>query len=610
MLAFVAAPAWAQDAEGAGGGDATAVDEDVADDAVAEDGAGGEGVSDDGASEDVDGGATASAPANKTIGNGGMLLSPLKLIAFLLVYFPWVVTCDWINRSSQEHELGYRKWNPIAVFPFAGVAALSLFVPFVIGYPLLWVVFLGVLISYTVVHNKSVEAHQKVFTGEWFRYTIADAFSKVGVKMQAERKADYEKGPPVEIAALGGNDNTNQANLVLARQSPGYIMIKELVAEMVLRRSERVMFDFTQNGVSVRHLIDGVWHAGEPREREASDVMLAVMKQLANLKPSERRAKQQGVFAANYQSTKYKLPLVAQGVKTGERVLVDIVGGKQEVLKTYDDLGMRDKIRDHWSELMAADAGLLVFSAMPEGGLTTLFDVSLRETDRLMRDFWSIEDETSKEAEIENVSRIKYNGAAGESPATLLPTLLRSYPNVLVVRDFVDEKSAKILIEQVDQERLVITQIHARSAAEALLRMLQKKVPHKPFAEAVTGVICTRLIRKLCESCKVAYEPAPELLKKLGIPAGKVQSLYRAPKEEELEKPCEKCSGVGYMGRTGLFELLEINDQVREVLIKQPKLELLQKAARLAAMRTFQEEAILLVAKGVTSLEEAMRVLK
>ncbi len=591
LLALAAAPAWAQEGDDPGGGDIAAETDEFAADAGAGD-------------------AATSAPTRMNSGGSSMFLSPLKFVAFLLVYLPWVVTCDWINRSSQEHELGYRKWNPIAVFPFVLVAALSLFVPFVVGYPLMWVTFLGVFITYSVIYNKSVEQHQKVFTGEWFRYTMADALGKIGIKMQAERKADYEKGPPVDILALGGNDSTNQANLVLARQSPGYIMIKELVADMVLRRSERVMFDFTQSGVTVRHLIDGVWHAGEAREREPSDVMLAVMKQLANLNPSERRAKQQGVFGANYQGTKYKIPVVSQGVQSGERVLVNITGGKQEVLKTYDDLGMRDKIRDQWSELMAADAGLLVFAAMPEGGLTTLFDVSLRETDRLMRDFWSIEDEKSQEAEIENISTTRFNGAAGESPATLLPQLLRSYPNVLVVRDFVDEKSAKILIEQVEEDRLIITQTHARSAAEALLRMLQKKVPHKQFAEAVTGVICTRLIRKLCESCKVAYEPAPELLKKLGIPAGKVQALYRVPKEEEIEKPCEKCSGVGYLGRTGLFELLEINDQVREVLIKQPKLELLQKAARLAGMRTFQEEAILLVAKGVTSLEEAMRVLK
>src|SRR5690606_3176529 len=203
-----------------------------------------------------------------------------------------------------------------------------------------------------------------------------------------------------------------------------------------------------------------------------------------------------------------------------------------------------------------------------------------------------------------------YDSKKGESPATKLPDLIRTYPSVFVVRDFVDTESAKLLLEQVEDGRLVITNAPALEAPEALLRMLQKKVPHREFAAQVTAVLCTRLIRKLCPTCKVAYEPAPDLLQKLGIPPGKVQSLYRPPKPEELEKPCETCHNIGYVGRTGLFELLVVNDQVREVLLKQPKLELLRKASRLAGMRNFQEEAILLVAKGVTSLPEVMRVLK
>jgi type II secretory ATPase GspE/PulE/Tfp pilus assembly ATPase PilB-like protein len=119
-----------------------------------------------------------------------------------------------------------------------------------------------------------------------------------------------------------------------------------------------------------------------------------------------------------------------------------------------------------------------------------------------------------------------------------------------------------------------------------------------------------RLIRKLCDACKVAYAPTPELLKKLGIPAGKIEALYRVPKPEELEKPCQQCNNIGYVGRTGLFELLVADDKVREVLTRSPKMDLLRTAARAAGMRTFQEEGLLLVAKGVTSIPELQRVLK
>ncbi len=96
----------------------------------------------------------------------------------------------------------------------------------------------------------------------------------------------------------------------------------------------------------------------------------------------------------------------------------------------------------------------------------------------------------------------------------------------------------------------------------------------------------------------------------MGIPAGKVEQLFRPPKPEEIEKPCPLCQGMGYKSRTGIFELLVINDQIREILLKQPNLNLLKKAAHASHQRLLQEEGILLVAQGVTSIPELMRVLK
>lgn len=119
-----------------------------------------------------------------------------------------------------------------------------------------------------------------------------------------------------------------------------------------------------------------------------------------------------------------------------------------------------------------------------------------------------------------------------------------------------------------------------------------------------------RLIRKLCPDCKVGYTPPSDVLRKLGIPAGKVEQLYRPPKGDEIEKPCKACQGLGYLGRTGLFELLVVNDKIREILIKQPKLPLLKEAARASRQRSLQEEGVLLVAQGTTSLQELTRVLK
>jgi type II secretory ATPase GspE/PulE/Tfp pilus assembly ATPase PilB-like protein len=142
------------------------------------------------------------------------------------------------------------------------------------------------------------------------------------------------------------------------------------------------------------------------------------------------------------------------------------------------------------------------------------------------------------------------------------------------------------------------------------LRVLVLKVSAKDFAPVFTGAVNMRLVRKLCEECKQAYAPPPEVIKQLGA---KIEALYRPPQPipgEKPKPPCEKCAGVGYYGRTGIFEVLIADDAVRQTLVTNPKLDALRIAARKSGMRTLQEEGILLAAKGVTSLPELMRVLK
>ena len=132
------------------------------------------------------------------------------------------------------------------------------------------------------------------------------------------------------------------------------------------------------------------------------------------------------------------------------------------------------------------------------------------------------------------------------------------------------------------------------------------------------GVVYVRLVRRLCETCREAYQPAPDLLQKLGIPAGRVQVLYREkqPRQPGQERKrgepeiCPACRGLGYKGRIGIFEIMALDDKMRQAVRKQANIETLKKLARAAGNRTLQEEGILLVALGTTSLTELQRVLK
>jgi type II secretory ATPase GspE/PulE/Tfp pilus assembly ATPase PilB-like protein len=539
----------------------------------------------------------------------GLYLSWIKIAVVWIVFIAWVATADWVNFDCQRHKLGYALWNPVAVFPFAAAFLALFLIPlYAIGLPLLILAYLVPTIVYVLYRNARVEMHQKVLTPDHLRFLAAERLRPLGIKIEAQRKRSDELGPPIKLVAQGGataaDDN---AHYFAARNSPGFVPVKELLWDAINRRADSIMMDYTAQAVSIRYEVDGVWHNGDSRDREQGDNLLAVLKTIASLNPAERRARQLGKFGIQHEKIKYVCTLATQGTPSGERVITQLDDGSARFEK-LPDLGMRDKLVEQVKELLAQRRGFLILSAPRRGGLTALINATLGSCDRFTRSFVAVEDVHRPEKVIENIPVTTYDSRRKETPLSVLPRLVRLYPDVIVVRDLDGGETVEYLCDQVQEDRLIISGIRAKEAPEALLRVLLLKVPPARFAPAVLGVVNQRLIRKLCETCREVYAPSPQLLAQLRIPPGKVEALYRPP--QAPEKVCPDCGGIGYRGRTGIFEVLVMNDPLREVLAKTPKLDILRKEARKQGMRGLQEEGILLVAKGVTSLEELMRVLK
>ena len=445
--------------------------------------------------------------------------------------------------------------------------------------------------------------------------------------MARKRKGEdlplHEQLPPVDFTARGAEDDLkNQANLLAAKQSEAYLVAGGLIAHALTQRGERVMLEYAQAGVGVKYEVDGVWMNTDPRDRQTSDAMLSVFKKIANLNVDDRRSRQDGEFGAEFERGKYNCTLTSQGVKTGERVLIRIAP-KKSPFPEIEDLGIREGMRARFKELIDQDSGFVILSTPPGGGLSTMWNRALSLSDRFVRDFVALEDSADAEEEIINVGQIFYDGSKGETPAEVLPRLLLKQPDVFIVPQLVDGDAVKILCGQVNNdEKLVVTRIHAKEAVEALLRVLALNGPAQDFADAISFVLNSRLIRKLCENCKQAYQPQPQLLQKLGIPPGRVSHLYREfqmpPPEQRVDsrgRPveieiCDKCGGIGYLGRTAIFELLEVSDEMKQALPKQPSLDVLRKLAKAAGHRSLQDEGVVAVAQGMTSLQELQRVLK
>jgi len=300
-------------------------------------------------------------------------------------------------------------------------------------------------------------------------------------------------------------------------------------------------------------------------------------------------------------------PLASQGTATGERVIIQLEVQKTRFV-TLDEIGMRPKMQEQLKELLREQTGLIVFSAPQGAGLRTTMNVVLRAGDRFMREFAAVEEENNRFEAVENVPVTTYSAASGQSPANVLAAVFHREPQVFVIRDLVNAESGKMVLQQAEENRLCITTARAKDSVEAVFRVLATGVAAADLAKPLRAVFNQRLLRKLCDTCKEAYAPPAQVFAQLGLPPGRVQAFYRPPTQRE--EVCPECSGVGYRGRTAVIELLLVDDEFRKLLAAQANPDALREAARKAGSRTFQEEGVVLVAKGVTSLPELIRVLK
>lgn len=543
----------------------------------------------------------------------GFYLNWIEILASWLVFLMWVYTTDWVSTDCQNHKLQYIRWNPIIFGTFLGFYVLAWLLPwFWLGFPLLVIAYIAPLMTYVVYRNQQVPDSEKVLTRAHLRYCAATILNHLGAKIEVEKKQAWEKGPPIELVTTGGVDERDdRARLLAARQTVAFNQTRGLIAETLARRAMAVMLDYGQETVDLRYLIDGVWHNDDPQPREALDPVLETIKLLCGMKPEERRARQKGVFLAKYEKSTYEATVTTQGTSKGERVLIQLED-KKVSFESIEETGMRKQMQDQLIEILNGENGMVLISAMPASGLRSTTNLLLKRTDRFTREFMAVEDEARPYEKIENIPVMTYqsgeNLPPGKSVKEIVIKAFRMVPSVFVMRDLVDGECVKLLADQASDEMVVISTMRAKDCAEALLRVLALEVPPKPFAKAMKAVLNQRLVRKLCDECKEAYAPTPEVLKQLGIPTGRVQAFYRPP--QEPEKICPKCNGVGYYGRTAVFELMVINDEIRKLLAEGGKTDEIRRAARKAGMQNLQAEGIILVAKGITSLPELMRVMK
>jgi type II secretory ATPase GspE/PulE/Tfp pilus assembly ATPase PilB-like protein len=540
----------------------------------------------------------------------GFYVNLFKFAPVVAVYLLWVWTCYWADDDMRElNNLRFELWN--SVLFCTGVLGLVLLwaIPiYPLGLALMLLLYFVPMLTYVYVRNQTVPEESKVLTPYHLGEVANDVMAKMGMRPvfnRGESTVD-RSGPPITF--LGKSQGSTQEDpdrVRRAEESRSYMSAKELVYDAVLRRATDIHLEPTQEQLSVRYRIDGILHAAEPFDRPTGDAVINVFKVLAAMDISEKRKPQDGSFGAKLEAREIEFRVATSGSKGGEKLVMRILDSGAGVSR-LEDSGMRAKLIGEIRGLVTQPHGMFLVCGPTGSGKSTTLYACLREIDRYQKNIITVEDPI--EYKLDNITQMEINTKSGQTFSASLRSILRQDPDVIMIGEIRDQETATIACQAANTGHMVFSTVHANDTVAALFRLLDLGVEPFMISTALSAVLSQRLVRVLCEACKEPYKPKPEFLKKANMPADKVEFFYRRP--ENPEQVCPQCGGTGYLGRTGIFELLIITEPIRDMIRDNPSVNAIRAEARKNGMIYLQEDGLRQVIQGKTSIEELLRVVK
>lgn len=418
---------------------------------------------------------------------------------------------------------------------------------------------------------------------------------------------EYEDLEYVEFkGAMDGSEPDLKANARLV--DAGLIAAKELITDGLLRRAERIRLEPKGERAGIILYIDGVAYPGGKLSKQRAMAVTQMLKLLAGLDIRERKKPQAAGLRAQHGDTKYELRIETIGAEGGsERLIVSIRNLKQSLEKP-EDLGFSEVIKGKIREWAYQRKGVTLVCGPPFSGTTTTAYAVVRTIDAYIQSVYTIADLGGRE--LVNVTPFKRH--PGEDFDTTVTRLVRMEADVLFLDPIRDAERAREVFEHHDKLNFV-AEFAAKDAPSGLLQVVQW-IGLEMAAEGLNGIISQKLIRTLCPKCREAYKPNPKILAKLGLPP-ETKLLYRQarpvePERGEEPEVCEKCGGLGYYGRAGMYEFIEMTPGMKELVASGADLASIRAQMRKEGMQTLQVEALRLVAEGQTSMEELQRAFK
>ena len=537
----------------------------------------------------------------------GFYLRLGTFIPIVLLFLGWVATSRWVDEDSQALKLRATYWNTIVFLGgMAGFLLVFLLPNLVLGLPMLAIAAGAPLAWYITERNNRVPEGRRVLTPKHLTSVANRLLARFGISLGSKNEPVIGGGPPIRFvgkSVVGKGEGPDRSRQV--ENSRGYAAARELIYDSIVRRATDVHLEPYEDELAVRIRIDGVMLSGDPFDVDTGQAVINVFKVLSAMDITERRRPQDGSFRAETMGRQVDFRVATQGTRYGEKMSLRILD-QGSVSPELPKLGMPKRTSDRVTRLIQEPHGLILCCGPTGAGKSTTLYAALTAIDRYQRNVITVEDPI--EYRIPHVNQIEINQKAGQTFAGSLRSILRQDPDVVMIGEIRDAETATIACQAANTGHMVFSTVHANDTITALYRLLELGIEAYVVADSVTGLIGQRLVRRLCTQCREAYRPNAELVRKAGLPPEKCETFYRVPKTEQND--CPACGGTGFQGRIGVYELLVMSDRIREMLRSKAPVAALKAEARKDGMLTMQEEGLRLVARGITSIDELLRVVK
>jgi len=377
-------------------------------------------------------------------------------------------------------------------------------------------------------------------------------------------------------------------------------LTEQIIWNALQERASDILIDSKDESLyAIRFRVDGLLREIEQMDTDTCKAVINSIKAVSNMDISEKRRPQDGSFIAKTTDGTVSFRVASAGAISGEKLSIRVLS-QNTGLFTLENIGLSEKQRTIIREAMVKPSGMILMCGPTGSGKTTTLYGMLNEIDLFLRNVITVEDPI--EYVLPNASQIEVNPKADITFGSALRSILRQDPDVICVGEIRDEETAGIALRAAQTGHLVLATIHSNSNASALIRLLDLGVSSLLLAEGLSLLVSQRLFRVLCNSCKVPAELSAVQIRDFTQKKVNYRNIYQP-------KGCEKCYGTGYKGRSAIFDILALDDNLKaSIASNQLLITQLREEGDKRGQSNIQKQGLRKVVTGITSLDEIKRV--